>query len=176
MKMCRVLTVAAVTPFMFAMVQPEKQAPAKPVPARAGTPGKQPAELRSQAGDSDALMVQEERVWGTIKARNWKGLDSMLSDDFVLVTPHGFENKAQTLEEVKKEGLSKYTLSGWRVISLDADAAIVMYRVELEWATAEGGKTRNTNCYCSSVWRHQAGRWLAASHQETEEKASPDQK
>lgn len=162
MKTCHALIALAAIPALLAMAQPAGK-PGKPVPM-SGAPAPH------QASASQSLTDQEKSVWQTIKDGNTEHFAAMLADDFVLVTPDGFENKSQTIDEIKKDKLTSYTLSEWRTVSLGADAGVVFYKADQEWSDP-AGKTQHAISYCTSTWRNSGGHWLAVAHQETDAKA-----
>lgn len=182
MRMHRVLIAIGVVPGMLAMSQPASQ-PGQSARPGAATPARQPkltpgtpkrnAQEDQAAAVSEGLMAQEQAVWETLKSGNSERFASVLAEDFVEITGHGLENKAQTVEEVKKLKLVSYTLTNWRVIELNEDAAIVLYKAEQEWTDATGKADRATS-YCASTWRHSGGRWLAVSHQENDQKPAAE--
>lgn len=155
-----------VTPVLMAFGQPGKdRQPGKPGGAPAGQPQATPAKPAGKADDE--LKATEEKIWGTVKNKDWTAFSGMLADEFMMPTGDGIHNKAETLELVKKESLTAYTLSDWHVVHMGENGAIVMYKADQTWTGADG-KANSGTSWCSSTWNRHGGKWVAMAHQETE--------
>ena len=169
---CRTLIVLGLLSPSLALAQPvdSTKAPAKP-------DTKQPA---AKAADplNDSMIAQEKKVWESIAKQDWTTFGAFLADDFTEITPTGFHNKSATLTSIKDGKLGKHTFSEWKVTKLGENAALVLYKVEYDWAGADG-KVAHDSGYCVSTWLRQGGKWLAVAHQETSPGAAastPEQK
>jgi hypothetical protein len=120
------------------------------------------------AGPTQAdLEAKEHQIWDAIKAKNWDAFAGMLTDDFVIVGEGGVETKAKMLEEMKKYDLTDYTFSDVRLVKVDADLAVLTYKVT-EKSSYDGKPTSGKPTLSSSAWVNRGGKWVAAWHQESE--------
>jgi hypothetical protein len=117
---------------------------------------------------NDDVISNEKKAWDAIKSKDYAAFDAMLDTNFIDVTRAGVLDKAGTVAEVKTFDLTDVTLSDFKVIKLDNDAAIVAYTVVLKGSM--NGKPIPANAPAerhgtAKVWRN--GKWLAVYHQET---------
>jgi hypothetical protein len=120
------------------------------------------------AGPTQAdLEAKEHQIWDAIKAKNWDAFSGMLADDFLLVEGGGVETKAKMLESIKKYDLTEYTFSDVRLVKVDADLAVLTYKVS-EKSSYDGKPNPGKPALASSAWVNRGGKWVAAWHQESE--------
>ena len=118
------------------------------------------------AWTNDDVIANERQAWDFIKAKNGDALAALIDDKFIEVTPMGLRTKAETLAFVKTFDLTDMTLSDFKVVKLDNDAAVVAYTVSLKGSV--GGKPIPPNAPAerhatAKVWR--GGKWIALFHQ-----------
>jgi hypothetical protein len=118
------------------------------------------------AWTNDDVIANERQAWDYIKAKNGDALAALIDDNFIEVTPMGLRTKAETLAFVKTFDLTDMTLSDFKVVKLDNDAAVVAYTVSLKGSV--GGKPIPPNAPAerhatAKVWR--GGKWIALFHQ-----------
>lgn len=132
-------------------------------------PSAQPASVKAAAMPNasatiseDDLIAKEKQVWDAIKRKDYDAFAAFLADDQMEVNSNGVYDKAGTIKGVKEIDLSSATLSDFKVLKLDNDAAIVTYLVKGSppLFPAEGELH-------SSVWVKRKGKWLAVFHQGT---------
>jgi hypothetical protein len=124
--------------------------------------------MAATAWTNDDVISNEKKAWDAIKTKDYAAFDAMLDTNFIDVTRTGVLDKAGTLAEVKTFALTDVTLSDFKVIKLDNDAAVVVYTVALKGSV--NGKPIPANApserhATAKVWR--GGKWLAVYHQET---------
>ena len=113
---------------------------------------------------NDDVIANERQAWDMIKAKN---IDAAWFDDkFIDVAPEGVTDKAATLAFLKTIDLTEATLSDFKVLKLDKDAAVVTYTVHDKGTV--GGKPIPANSpgmrhSTAKVWR--GGKWVAVFHQ-----------
>ena len=117
---------------------------------------------------TDADVIAGDRAaWDAIKRKEWTAFSDMLAPEFIDVTPDGVYDKEATVAAVKKLELTDATLSDFKVVKINDDAAISIYT-----ATSKGtmdGKPipADGKAYHSTVKVWRGGKWLAVLHQET---------
>jgi hypothetical protein len=170
----RLVLAGLLLPAAIALAQPpagKKPEAGKPAaPATHGSPSTGQAPGKGDAM-ADAITAQEQKVWSAIGAQDYTAFAGFLADDFVEITPAGPSDKAGCIAFVKSGKLSKPVFSGWKVTKLGEGSAVVMYKVEFDWAGADG-KVEHNSQYCASTWSKQGSGWVAHTHQETEAKAA----
>jgi hypothetical protein len=116
----------------------------------------------SAAISEDDLIAKEKQVWDAIKRKDYDAFAAFLADDQMEVEANGVFDRAGTIKGVKEIDLSNTTLSDFKMMKVDNDAAIVTYLVKgpTPLFTAEGERH-------STVWVKRKGKWLAIFHQGT---------
>jgi len=111
------------------------------------------------------LIAREKEVWGHIKKKNGQGFAGYLAEEQINVTKDGVHSKAETVKGITESGPPEITLSDWKVIMIDKDAAIVTYMTKIGAAVACGPEP--VTARESTVWVKRGGKWLAIFHQDT---------
>lgn len=137
-----------------ALIRPSNQQAS--VKAAAATPN------TSATVSEDDLIAREKQVWDAIKRKDYDAFAAFLADDAMEVEADGVFDKAGTVKGVQAIDLSNTTLSDFKMMKVDNDAAIVTYLVKGPSPpfTAEGERH-------STVWVKRKGKWLAIFHQGT---------
>ncbi|MDT7543192.1 MAG: hypothetical protein QOE33_3096 [Acidobacteriota bacterium] len=115
---------------------------------------------------NDDVIAGDKKAWDLIKTKDYATFEKGLDDNFIDVTPSGVHNKAETIAEVKTFDLTDVTLSDFKVIKLDNDAAIVAYTVNLKGSMH--GKPIPANASgerASTAVVMRGGKWYAVFHQ-----------
>lgn len=148
-------------------------------PSNANAPTTPPANTANSAtpkpaadAANSAITDQEKQIWDTIKKKDPNAFAAMLADDFVYVAIDGIFDKAGTVNGVKQLDLTDLTLSEWKTVMLDKDAAIVTYLVNMK-GTSGGHPIPPTPLRASSAWVNRGGKWIGVFHQETEVEETP---
>jgi hypothetical protein len=121
--------------------------------------------------DSD-ITAQEKQIWDKIKNKDSEGFAGMLADDFIYIAEDGIYDKAGTVEGVKNIDMTDLTLSDWKVVMLDKDAAAVTYTVSMK-GTSGGKPIPDKPMRASSAWVKRGDKWMGVYHQECEVKEAP---
>jgi hypothetical protein len=128
---------------------------------------------RADANATDnPVIVKEKEIWETIKRKDSNGFAAMLADDFVYVSSDGIYDKAGTVEGVKELDITDLSLSDWKVVMMDKDAALVTYTVNMKGSSG-GEPIPATLVRASSAWVNRNGQWVGVYHQDTEAKEPP---
>jgi len=113
------------------------------------------------------ISAQERALWDAIRSKNWDAFAAPLAEDQFYVGPGMVADKAQTVEMVKKLNLTDFTLSDWRMVRLDDDAAVITYTATARGDYAGQPLPADHMERDSSVWVRRGGRWVAVFHQES---------
>lgn len=113
------------------------------------------------------ISAQERALWDAIKAKNWDAFAAPLAEDQLYVGPGSISDKAQTVENVKKLNLTDFTLSDWRMVRLDDNAAVIIYAATAQGDYAGQPIPADHMERDSSVWVRRGGRWVTVFHQES---------
>jgi hypothetical protein len=111
------------------------------------------------------IEAKERQAWDAVKSKNVDALGALLADDFTNVNDTGVYDKAGTVKGMQGEGTTDITLSNFKLLKVDEDAAAVTY--DVAWTGAHEGKPRTVNLRASSAWAKRGGAWLAVYHQAT---------
>ena len=141
---------------------------APPPPAKASTPSTSasPAAAASPATMSSNVEANEKAVWAALTARHWDLFAGYLANDAVEVEPLGVSDKAGSVKGVQAFDFSKSSLSDWKTVKIDDDAAIVTYVAHFP------GQKPDTE-YHTTVWANRNGKWSAVFHHGTPKAAPP---
>jgi hypothetical protein len=123
-----------------------------------------------------AITDQEKQIWEAVKSKNGEAFGNMLTDDFVYISSDGIYDKAGTIKGIKEFDGSDVAFSDWKVVPIDADAAVVTYLIKMTAPTSPNAKPAPMSLRASSVWVKRGGKWLGIFHQDTvvdEKKATP---
>jgi hypothetical protein len=121
--------------------------------------------------DSD-ITAQEKAIWDKIKTKDSDGFAGMLADDFIYIAGDGIYDKAGTVNGVKNLDMTDLTLSDWKVVMLDKDAAAVTYTVHMK-GTSNGQPIPDRPLRASSAWVKRGDKWVGVYHQECDLKEAP---
>jgi hypothetical protein len=168
--MKRLIALAALALLPLCGCTQPAEAPANANATTANTNAKTTA---SPATVSEATITdQEKKIWDAIKAKDYDAFGNMLTDDFISVGPDGVSDKAGTIKSVKDFNPTEFSLSDWKVLPIDKDAAIVVYQSTVK-GTAGGKPIPATPARESSVWVNRGGKWVAIYHQGTDVAPAP---
>lgn len=126
------------------------------------------AETKSTAPPSEADMTAREKaVWDALKKKDMDAFGAMLAPDYIEVTDNdGVLNKAETINHLKDLTVNDVTYSDWKMLPVDADAAILTYSVNIK-GTYKGKDFPPGPYRAASVWVNRDGKWQAFFFQET---------
>jgi hypothetical protein len=120
------------------------------------------------AWTEENMIAGERRAWDAIKAKDFAAFSDMLAPEFVDVTPDGDYDKNATVENLRKITLTDVSLTDFRVVRIDGDAAVVTYK-ENSKGTYDGKPLPPGSFYHTSVLAWRGGKWVALFHQVTAE-------
>jgi hypothetical protein len=130
-----------------------------------------PQTKQSTTSSDDGLrQMFEAKVkaeWEAIKNKDKKAYSDLLADDYqgVEVDGKGERTKIQALNELAEGNISNYTLWGFKLIPLGADAALVIYEVTLQFPPKSA--IRYSRIYIGELWVRRGGQWKELHYQET---------
>jgi hypothetical protein len=137
-----------------------------PSPAPSASPAASPASAAASPAASPATAPAnatdaEKAVWDAIKAKNSDTFASYMLPDALEVEPEGIMDKATSAKMITMFDASKWALSDFKEIKLDADATLLTYKA----TGPDKGKT--VEMYHTTIWTNRGGQWKAAFHQGT---------
>lgn len=118
------------------------------------------------------LIALDRQILDALKAKNWDAFAALLADDQLSVWSDSVQDKAQSVEAVKKLELTDISTSEHRVVRFGPDAAVLTY-TSVAKGSYDGRPMPGTPSRDSTVWVRRGGKWLAAFHQETTAAPSP---
>jgi hypothetical protein len=134
------------------MAQPTaSKTPAKPV----ASPSVAPATAAAAPGTDP--IANEKMVWDLFKSKNYDGFANLLATDFLEIEPDGVYDKEGSVKGVSMMDASKFVLSDFKAVNIDADAALVTY-VATEPKMAPKGERHST------IWVNRNGKWQGLFH------------
>lgn len=142
-----------------------QETPVKEAPAGQMTDTAKPANANTAAAPPTAPpeapdpISKEKKVWEELKRKDYEAFASDLAEEAIEVEPTGVYDKAGSINGVKMFDASKYSLSNFKELKIDADASVVTYTVK-----SSDGKEEELH---STVWSKRGQRWYAVLHQGT---------
>jgi hypothetical protein len=130
-----------------------------PAPASA-TKAASPAATPAKAMATSDPVANEKMVWDLFKAGQFDAFGLLVAADAIEVEPNGVFDKAGILKGVKEFDASKTTISDFKTLNIDSDAALVTYLV-----TNPGAKPPEERH--TTIWAMRDGKWLAVFHHGT---------
>jgi hypothetical protein len=140
-----------------------QECPVKPPmaqPAASKTPAKpvaSPSVAPTTATPGTDPIANEKMVWDLFKTKNYDAFANLLATDFLEIEPDGVYDKAGSVKGVSMMDASKFVLSDFKTVSIDADAALVTY-VATEPKMAPKGERHST------IWVNRDGKWQGLLH------------
>ncbi len=129
-------------------------------------------DLKSPATTPEAKLKQMFEIkidseWKAIKNKETKAYGDLLAADYegVEIDGKGERNKAQAIAELAETNISDYTLWGFKLIPLGADAALTIYEVTTQFPPKS--QIRYSRVYVSALWMKRGGEWKEVHYQET---------
>lgn len=114
----------------------------------------------AQASTSADPIANEKLILETLKSNNSEAFAAVLASDSVEVEPGGVYDKAGSVKSVSQNDFSKATITDFKTLKIDEDAALVTYMVKIPGIAPEGE-------HHTTIWINRGGKWLALFHQGT---------
>jgi hypothetical protein len=151
-------------------------APAQQVPSPSAQPITAPnsfaEDLKAPALSPEAELKQMfelkiEAEWEALKNRNKKAYGDLLADDYegIEVDGRGERTKIQAVNELVDSNVFNYSLWGFKLIPLGADADLAVYEVTMQFPPKS--LVRYSRLYISELWIKRLGEWKIVHYQET---------
>lgn len=122
------------------------------------------------AADSALKDMFEAKIkaeWEAIKNKDKKAYGEFLAEDYegVELDGQGERTKIQALNELADSNVANYTLWGFKLIPLGADAAFAIYEVTIQFPPKS--VVRFSRVYVGELWVKRSGQWKVLHYQET---------
>ena len=75
------------------------------------------------------VIAREQQTWDAIKSKSSRRLAALLTDDYVYVSDDGIFDKQTTTRGVAQNNMREATLSDFKMVLINEDAAVVTYLV-----------------------------------------------
>ncbi len=112
------------------------------------------------------IIALEKASWEAWKNKIGGWFQTNLTDDYLLVSSQGVENKSQIVKATTSDcDVKSYALDNFKFVMLNKEAALLTY-TGIQDAVCSG-KTLATNFNSSAVYVKRGGKWLAALYMET---------
>ena len=112
------------------------------------------------------VTAKEKEIWDNIKAKNPDAFAALLAEDFIYVSNDGVHDKAASVNGIKQIEATDITLSDWKTVTVNKDAAIVTYTANLK-GTSGGQPIPPGAMRAGSLWVNRGGKWVGVFHQDT---------
>jgi hypothetical protein len=125
----------------------------------------------------ETLISNERRSWEAVKRKDYEAFESLLAEDFYDIFPDGqVVTKTELLRDyIRGVNLIEYSLSKFKVVVLNRDAAIVVYETvargtenQATSRNTEKGREISIHAAVTSAWARRGGRWLNVFYREND--------
>jgi hypothetical protein len=130
-----------------------------PPPAATNKPAPSPATAPAATTTSDPI-ANEKLIWELLKGGQTDAFGNLIAVDAIEVEPNGVWDRAGIIKSVNGADFSKSTISDFKTLNIDSDAALVTYSVTIPGAKPP--QERHT-----TIWALRDGKWLAVFHHGT---------
>ena len=115
----------------------------------------------------DMFQTKIKAEWEAIKNKDKKAYGEFLADDYegVELDGQGERTKLQAVNELTQSNVANYTLWGYKLIPLGADAAFAIYEVTMQFPPRS--TVRFSRIYVGELWVKRSGQWQVLHYQET---------
>jgi hypothetical protein len=138
----------------------EAKTAAKPGEKKEAKTTSSPAAMPTQPTTSADPVANEKIIWDALKSKNIDAFAALLASDSIEVETEGVYDKTGSVKSVSEADLSKASLSEFRSLKIDDDAALVTYMVKGPGVDPSGE-------HHTTIWVNRGGKWLALFHQGT---------
>lgn len=133
----------------------------------ANTNAASPAAATTGVSEQD-LIANEKQLWDAIRRKDPAAFGNFLADDQLYVTSDGIHDKAATIKSVGDLDIKDLSLTDFKLVKIDNDAAVLTYVADTKGTYAgqpippQAGRQRN-----STAWINRGGKWVAVFHQDS---------
>jgi hypothetical protein len=114
----------------------------------------------------EKIVALEKQGWEAIKKKDWNGLSSLLTEDFVEVGEMGIRGKSAAIDDLKANlTLTEYSMEDAKVLELGKDGGLLTYRLVQKGSYQGQGLPSKVNC--SAAYVRRGGKWLNISFHQT---------
>jgi hypothetical protein len=115
------------------------------------------------------ILALEAKFWGAAMKFDGDAMRNIYADDFVAFSERGRSVKAACVEATKQYRSANMKFRNVEIIRLNADAAIVTYRLDQDVFARDGRLVvGQRNCRMSNSWARREGRWVFVFSQMTQ--------
>jgi hypothetical protein len=132
-----------------------------------------PAETMSTAPPSESdIIAKEKAAWEAFKAKNETDFKKSLAPEYFGVSATGVSDIAGSVAAMKDSDLTDFTLSDWKMTTIDKDAVLLTYTA-MEKGTYKGKAVPPGPYYEASAYVNRNGEWVNVYYQETLKQEMP---
>jgi hypothetical protein len=114
----------------------------------------------------EKIVALEKQGWEAIKNKDWNGLSSLLTEDFVEVGEMGIRGKSAAIEDLKANlTVTEYSMEDAKVLELGKDGGLLTY--QLVQKGSYKGQDLPSKANCSAAYIRRGGKWLNISFHQT---------
>ena len=125
------------------------------------------AQAQKMSSVEEQLVANMNKAWDAFKNKDEKAFNALVADDCWEVAPNGsVYSKAQILENMRNSNITEFSLTDFKVLWIDQDAAILMYKASAK-GTLRGKPIPEGQLTVSDVWVKKDGKWMDKHHQES---------
>jgi hypothetical protein len=110
--------------------------------------------------ENDLLVALQKKDFATFKKPIMAGSWAVDEGGYMTV-----EDMIKTMQDPKANFMWTYKVSDMKVVNIDANAALVTYRVDSKGSMM--GQPMPPVVYATTVWANHGGNWMAVFHQES---------
>lgn len=121
---------------------------------------------KGKSSIEETIISMEKRAWEAVKARDTKAFSEIFAADGMMADSSGLSTRADFFKTLPDLTITEYTLSDYKVMMIDKDAALITYKADVKGSYKGQAFPPNTTL-TSTLWAKRGGKWMAVYHQET---------
>lgn len=123
-----------------------------------------------KSGLQIALEQHEKQGWEAFKNKDTKAFLAIVTDDYtaVIADGNGERDLTGTLDSMKEITINSYTLSDFKLTSIDSNAALLRYQASANYTI--GNQEVSGKLAVSDIWVKRGEEWKSLRYHETEMK------
>lgn len=133
---------------------------------KAAGSGQAMAASKGKSSVEESIIAMEKQAWAAVKGRDTKAFSDLFAADGMMADSGGFSTRDAFYKSLPDLTITDYTLSDFKVMMIDKDAAIITYKADVK-GSYKGQAFPPNPAYVSSIWTKRGGKWVAVYHQET---------
>jgi hypothetical protein len=117
------------------------------------------------------IIEREKAIWDAIKNKDYTTFANTLAEEQLETSEMVVNDKAMSVNFIKRFEPTEVNLSNWKVQPLDQDAVVVIYDADVK-SKIDGKEFPPYKAHATTAWVDRGGKWVVIYHQESQVRPS----